>query len=265
DNIKIFSAKSLSHEMQKSLCAPRWHTIHSLLAASSSTLGGTDYDLVTGHVNLRKQHNLFHLCRLHAAQILQSMRHLHNLGLHTSANAEIISNLASIFHLQGSLPMPGVLLYAFWLSCCFIESIKPPMNHSLHWSLFRLKGSLAINAQKRELYSFTDSMAFCRISFSSRIWELGIGIVPYSPLGRGFFSGKAVVEKLPENSSLAYHPRFKGENLVKNKVFYTRIADLAKKHGCTPGQLALAWVLQQGDDVVPIPGEYHCCSSVSSM
>ncbi|XP_057818546.1 probable aldo-keto reductase 1 isoform X3 [Cryptomeria japonica] len=84
--------------------------------------------------------------------------------------------------------------------------------------------------------------------------ELGIGIVPYSPLGRGFFSGKAVVESLPENSSLVNHPRFRGENLEKNKVFYTRIADLAKKYGCTPGQLALAWVLHQGDDVVPIPG-----------
>jgi len=84
--------------------------------------------------------------------------------------------------------------------------------------------------------------------------ELGIGIVPYSPLGRGFFSGKAVVESLPENSSLVSHPRFKGENLEKNKIFYTRIANLAKKHGCTPGQLALAWVLHQGDDVIPIPG-----------
>jgi len=84
--------------------------------------------------------------------------------------------------------------------------------------------------------------------------ELGIGIVPYSPLGRGFFSGKAVVESLPENSSLVSHPRFGGENLEKNKIFYTQIANLAKKHGCTPGQLALAWVLHQGDDVVPIPG-----------
>jgi len=84
--------------------------------------------------------------------------------------------------------------------------------------------------------------------------ELGIGIVPYGPLGGGFFSGKAVVESLPENSSLVSLPRFKGENLEKNKIFYTRIANLAKKHGCTPGQLALAWVLHQGDDVIPIPG-----------
>ncbi|PIA31635.1 hypothetical protein AQUCO_04900143v1 [Aquilegia coerulea] len=84
--------------------------------------------------------------------------------------------------------------------------------------------------------------------------ELGIGIVPYSPLGRGFFAGKAVVESLPENSFLASHPRFTGENLDKNKILYTRLANLAVKYGCTPAQLALAWVLHQGDDVVPIPG-----------
>ena len=51
------------------------------------------------------------------------------------------------------------------------------------------------------------------------------------------------------------HPRFQQENLVKNKVFYERVAVLASKHGCTPGQLALAWLLHQGDDVVPIPGK----------
>ncbi|XP_057960423.1 probable aldo-keto reductase 1 [Malania oleifera] len=84
--------------------------------------------------------------------------------------------------------------------------------------------------------------------------ELGIGVVPYCPLGRGFFCGRAVVESLSSNSFLASHPRFQGENLEKNKIFYTRIENLAKKHGCTPAQLALAWVLRKGDDVVPIPG-----------
>ncbi|XP_062084497.1 probable aldo-keto reductase 1 [Humulus lupulus] len=84
--------------------------------------------------------------------------------------------------------------------------------------------------------------------------ELGIGIVPYSPLGRGFFGGKAAVESLPENSFLASHPRFQGENLNKNKHLYDRIESLSRKHQCSPAQLALAWVLQQGDDVVPIPG-----------
>ncbi|KAF2287864.1 hypothetical protein GH714_003013 [Hevea brasiliensis] len=84
--------------------------------------------------------------------------------------------------------------------------------------------------------------------------ELGIAVVPYSPLGRGFFGGKAVVESLPSETILKSHPRFTGENLEKNKVFYTRIENLAKRRGCSPAQLALAWVLSQGDDVVPIPG-----------
>ncbi|CAL9135624.1 unnamed protein product [Musa textilis] len=84
--------------------------------------------------------------------------------------------------------------------------------------------------------------------------ELGIGIVPYSPLGRGFFGGKGVIEKLPSNAPLINIPRFVGENLEKNKVLYVRLEDLAKKHQCTTAQLALAWIFHQGDDVVPIPG-----------
>eukprot|EP00262_Sarcandra_glabra_P015294 TRINITY_DN467_c0_g1_i2.p1 TRINITY_DN467_c0_g1~~TRINITY_DN467_c0_g1_i2.p1 ORF type:complete len:344 (+),score=61.27 TRINITY_DN467_c0_g1_i2:94-1125(+) len=84
--------------------------------------------------------------------------------------------------------------------------------------------------------------------------ELGIGIVAYSPLGHGFFAGKAAVESLPASSMMANHPRFTGENLDKNKVLYARVTNLAARHGCTPAQLALAWILHQGDDVVPIPG-----------
>ncbi|XP_020160943.1 perakine reductase isoform X2 [Aegilops tauschii subsp. strangulata] len=84
--------------------------------------------------------------------------------------------------------------------------------------------------------------------------ELGIGVVPYSPLGRGFFAGRAAVESLPSGSLLSKHPRYTGENLEKNKVLYTRLEILSTKYGCTPAQLALAWVLHQGDDVVPIPG-----------
>lgn len=84
--------------------------------------------------------------------------------------------------------------------------------------------------------------------------ELGIGTVAYSPLGRGFFAGKAVVESLPNESTLAMHPRFSAENIEKNKVIYARLSDLASKHACTPPQLALAWLLRQGEDVIPIPG-----------
>lgn len=84
--------------------------------------------------------------------------------------------------------------------------------------------------------------------------ELGIGIVSYSPLGRGFFGGKAVVESLTANSILTSHPRFMGENLEKNRTLYAQMETLALKHHCTPAQLALAWLLHQGNDVVPIPG-----------
>ncbi|KAL4287025.1 hypothetical protein AHAS_Ahas19G0144900 [Arachis hypogaea] len=85
--------------------------------------------------------------------------------------------------------------------------------------------------------------------------ELGIGIVPYSPLGRGFFGGKGVVENLPADSVLNTHPRYQAQNLEKNKKIYERIENLAKKHQCSPVQLALAWILQQGNDVAPIPGQ----------
>ncbi|XP_068340976.1 perakine reductase-like [Pyrus communis] len=84
--------------------------------------------------------------------------------------------------------------------------------------------------------------------------ELGIGIVPYGPLGSGFFGGKAVVESLPASSLLYGHPRFQGDNLEKNKIIYGRIQKLAEKHRCSTAQLSLAWIRRQGDDVVPIPG-----------
>nr|GEV82964.1 perakine reductase-like [Tanacetum cinerariifolium] len=84
--------------------------------------------------------------------------------------------------------------------------------------------------------------------------ELGIGIVPYSPVARGFFGGKAIKESIPENSILGTHPRFTRENFAKNKVIYDQVEALSKKHVCTPIQVALAWVLHQGNDVVPIHG-----------
>ncbi|GMY16779.1 probable aldo-keto reductase 1 [Fagus crenata] len=84
--------------------------------------------------------------------------------------------------------------------------------------------------------------------------ELGIGIVAYCPLGRGFFGGKAVIESMPAKGFLATHPRFTGENLEKNKILYERVVKLAAKYGCTTAQLTLSWLLHQGDGVVPIPG-----------
>ncbi|CAJ1961108.1 unnamed protein product [Sphenostylis stenocarpa] len=84
--------------------------------------------------------------------------------------------------------------------------------------------------------------------------DLGIGIVPYSPLGRGFLAGKGVLENLPASSILVkHHPRFQAESVEKNKTIYDQIETLAKKHHCTPSQLALSWLIHQGNHVVPIP------------
>ncbi|WVZ69661.1 hypothetical protein U9M48_018416 [Paspalum notatum var. saurae] len=90
--------------------------------------------------------------------------------------------------------------------------------------------------------------------------ELGIGIVPYSPIGRGFFGGRAVTEQVSAESNLHRscqhgHPRFAAENLEKNKQIYLRMEELANKHRCSPAQLALAWVLHQGDDIVSTPAK----------
>ena len=85
--------------------------------------------------------------------------------------------------------------------------------------------------------------------------ELGIGFVPYSPLGRGFLTGRfRTIEDLPEDDFRRTSPRFQGENFARNLDLVARIEEIARGKGCTPAQLALAWVLAQGEDMVPIPG-----------
>jgi aryl-alcohol dehydrogenase-like predicted oxidoreductase len=85
--------------------------------------------------------------------------------------------------------------------------------------------------------------------------ELGIGFVAYSPLGRGFLTGRfRSFEDLPADDWRRSNPRFQGANFQKNLDLVARIEVIAREKGCTPSQLALAWVLAQGDDVVPIPG-----------
>lgn len=85
--------------------------------------------------------------------------------------------------------------------------------------------------------------------------ELGIGFVAYSPLGRGFLTGQITSpEDLAEDDYRRHSPRFQGENFAKNLELVRRVEEIAREKGCTPAQLALAWVLAQGDDVVPIPG-----------
>jgi aryl-alcohol dehydrogenase-like predicted oxidoreductase len=91
------------------------------------------------------------------------------------------------------------------------------------------------------------ALAVCR--------ELGIGFVPYSPLGRGFLTGQIkTFEDLPADDYRRTAPRFQGENFQRNLDLVDRVSEIAREKNCTPAQLALAWVLAQGENVVPIPG-----------
>jgi aryl-alcohol dehydrogenase-like predicted oxidoreductase len=93
----------------------------------------------------------------------------------------------------------------------------------------------------------TEILATCR--------ELGIGFVAYSPLGRGFLTGQfRSFDDLPSDDYRRHSPRFQGENFQKNLDLVRKVEEIAKKKGCKPSQLALAWVLAQGNDIVPIPG-----------
>jgi aryl-alcohol dehydrogenase-like predicted oxidoreductase len=85
--------------------------------------------------------------------------------------------------------------------------------------------------------------------------ELGIGFVPYSPLGRGFLTGQIKsIDDLEPDDFRRSSPRFQGENFQKNLDLVREIEAMAGEKGCTASQLALAWVLAQGNDIVPIPG-----------
>lgn len=85
--------------------------------------------------------------------------------------------------------------------------------------------------------------------------ELGIGFVPYSPLGRGFLTGAITsIDDLSADDARRTHPRFKGDNFTQNQKLVAAIKDMADKKGITPAQLALAWLLAQAENIVPIPG-----------
>jgi aryl-alcohol dehydrogenase-like predicted oxidoreductase len=88
--------------------------------------------------------------------------------------------------------------------------------------------------------------------------ELGIGFVPYSPLGRGFLTGQIKsLDDLDEDDWRRQNPRFMGENFQKNLELVEKVKEIADEKGVKPGQLALAWVLAQGEDIAPIPGTKH--------
>ena len=90
------------------------------------------------------------------------------------------------------------------------------------------------------------------------IRELDIGFVAYSPLGRGFLTGQIKrPEDIEDGDWRKNHPRFQGENFQKNLDLVRRVEALARRKRCTPGQLALAWLLAKGDDILPIPGTKH--------
>jgi aryl-alcohol dehydrogenase-like predicted oxidoreductase len=85
--------------------------------------------------------------------------------------------------------------------------------------------------------------------------ELGIGLVPYSPLGRGMLTGTVgSLDELQDDDFRRTVPRFQGDNLGRNLELVAVVKEIAAAHGVTPGQVALAWLAAQGDDVVPIPG-----------
>ena len=93
----------------------------------------------------------------------------------------------------------------------------------------------------------TNVLAACR--------RLGIGFVPYSPLGRGFLTGAITrPDDFADDDYRRSSPRFQGENFAINLTLVDKVKAFASEIGCTPAQLALAWVLAQGDDIVPIPG-----------
>jgi len=88
--------------------------------------------------------------------------------------------------------------------------------------------------------------------------ELGIGYVAYSPLGRGFLTGQfKSPDDFAEDDFRKNHPRFQGENFQRNLDLVGEVERMAQEKGCTTAQLALAWVLAQGEDIVPIPGTRH--------
>ncbi len=103
----------------------------------------------------------------------------------------------------------------------------------------------------------------------STIRELGIGLVAYSPLGRGFLTGRfKSIDDFEPNDYRKSSPRFQGENFGKNLQLVDKVKELASARGITPGQLALAWVMSQGDDIIPIPGTTkakHLDENVSSV
>ena len=122
-------------------------------------------------------------------------------------------------------------------------------------SLRRASKIVHIDAVQVEYSPFSLDIESTEIPVLKTARELGTAIVAYSPIGRGMLSGKyRSPEDFPEGDFRKMAPRFSKENFPKNLKLVDEISELAKKKGCTPTQLTLAWLMAQGDDILPIPG-----------
>ncbi len=140
---------------------------------------------------------------------------------------------------MASLVKQGKVRY---IGLCEVNSQTLRKAHKVH-PINALQSEYSLWTRDPEL----DVIKTCR--------ELGIAFVPFSPLGRGFLTGQIKqTSELSENDNRHNFPRFQGENLKKNMLIVERLGEMASQKNCTAAQLALAWVLAQGEDIIPIPG-----------
>jgi len=129
-----------------------------------------------------------------------------------------------------------------YIGLCETSAATLELAHKVH-PITALQSEYSLWSREPEV----DVLAACR--------RLGVGFVPYSPLGRGFLTGAITrPEDFAADDYRRSSPRFQGENFARNLALAGKVKAFAADIGCTPGQLALAWVLAQGDDIVPIPG-----------
>ena len=122
-------------------------------------------------------------------------------------------------------------------------------------SLRRAHGVHPITAVQIEYSPFTVDIEDPKIGLLKTCRELGVAVVAYSPLGRGFLTGQLKSpDDFPEGDVRKFFPRFSAENFPKNLKLVTELEKIAKAKGIAPGQLALAWLMAQGDNIFPIPG-----------
>ncbi|KAL2531063.1 putative aldo-keto reductase 4 [Forsythia ovata] len=130
------------------------------------------------------------------------------------------------------------------------HAVHPVTAVQLEWSMW----SRDVDPTCR-FHDYLDKITYFEPASNIKNLAVGIGIVAYSPLGRGFFSsGAKLVEAFSEGDHRKNLPRFQPDNLEHNKSVFERVNGMANRKGCTPSQLALAWLHHQGNDVCPIPG-----------